>query len=93
MTNRKISLVTAGHLQFAQEEVLKEAEDRAERDHALRSAMAQSNNDHDEIGLIVRLADGETVEVFSSLIDYESDLVEVKGGYAIPVRPIVRVEL
>jgi hypothetical protein len=93
MTHRKISLDTISQLQFAHEEVLNEAEDRSERDHALRTAMALSNSDHEEIGLIVKLATGEIVEVVSTMIDYESDLVEVKGGYAIPLRAIMRVEL
>jgi hypothetical protein len=93
MTHRRISLESISHLQFSQEEVLSDADDRAERDHALRTAMALSNSDHEEIGLIVKLATGETVEVVSTMIDYESDLVEVKGGYAIPLRAIMRVEL
>ena len=95
MSHRKVPLETVRHLQFSfsHEEVLLNPEDRAERDHALRSAMALSNNEHEEIGLIVKLANGELVEIVSNLIDYESDLVEVRGGSAIPLQSILRVEL
>lgn len=80
-------------LHFTQTEVLTDEADRAERDHALRSAMALSNSEHEEIGLIAELASGERVEIISTMIDYEFDLVEVKGGFAIPLCAIVRVEL
>lgn len=93
MSHRRIDVEVVRQLSFSHEEVLSDATARAERDHALRSAMALSNNDHEEIGLIVQLSNGEVVEIASSLIDYEGELVEVRGGHAIPLRAILRVEL
>lgn len=93
MAPRKVALESLPKLHFTHMEVLADPADRAERDHALRTAMALSNSEHEEIGLIAELVGGERVEIISTMIDYESDLVEVKGGFAIPLRAIVRVEL
>jgi len=53
----------------------------------------ETYDDHDEIALIVRLADGRRVEVRSILIDFENDFVELRGGIAIPLRAIEKVEI
>lgn len=55
--------------------------------------MAFTNTEHDEVGLIIELANGEQVEYVSDMIDLEESLVEVKGGYAIPIKSIVKVEI
>lgn len=78
---------------FAHDDVLTLQEDRSEREHALRSATAYTMDSHDEVGLIVKLANGETVEVLSNMVELEGDFVELKGGYSIPVKAILKVEM
>lgn len=91
MNARKIALEEIRSLQFAAEEVLGTFEEKFEREHKLKTAMALTNSDHESISLFVKLADGEVVEVVSDLIDLEEDYVEVHGGYGIPLRAIVEV--
>jgi hypothetical protein len=74
-------------------DVVYNEEERKVRNHDLRTAMDETYQDHDEIGLIVQLASGERVEVLSSFIEISGDFVELKGGYTIPVRAIERVEI
>lgn len=93
MSFRRIPLESVHQLSFAHEEVLADKDAKSEREHALRSAMSLSNNEHEEIGLIVRLSNGEVVEIISPMVDFEGDLVELQGGHALPLRAIVRVEL
>lgn len=64
-----------------------------ERHHDLKSAMAVTSTEHDEIGLIVMLADGEVVEIVSDMIEYEVDYIELRGSLTIPTRAIIRVEI
>jgi hypothetical protein len=59
----------------------------------LHTAMNETNNDHDDIGLIVHLATGERVEVLSDFIELSGDFVELKGGCIIPVHAIEKVEI
>ncbi len=80
-------------LRYSMEEVLTVETDRINRLIELNSAMSVSNIEHEEIGIIVRLRDGEEVEIVSSIIDVEDDSVEVKGGHLIPIHAIVRVEI
>jgi len=91
MDARKVTLEELRSLQFAAEEVLNTFEEKFEREHKLKTAMALTNSDHESISLFVRLATGEVVEVVSDLIDLEEDFVEVRGGYGIPLRAIVDV--
>ncbi|NJN42219.1 MAG: hypothetical protein HC811_08355 [Flammeovirgaceae bacterium] len=90
---RKLKIVDIPNVHFAHEDVLTSFEDRYERDHKLRSAMAQSNTDHDSIALIVQLDTGEVVRIKSKMIDYGGNFVEVMGGYDIPLRAILNVEI
>lgn len=93
MNYRKINPDSIPFLHFAKSDVLPSPEDKRERQHQLASATALTMLDHEEIGLVVKLDDGENVEVVSSLIDLEGDYVELKGGYTIPLRAILKVEM
>ncbi|MFN3841047.1 MAG: hypothetical protein ACK4RF_10115 [Cyclobacteriaceae bacterium] len=91
MNARKVTLEEIRSLQFAGEDVLTSFEDKFEREHKLKTAMALTNSDHESISLFVKLSGGEVVEVVSDLIDLEEDYVEIHGGFGIPVRAIVDV--
>ena len=92
-TYRKLKISDIPSVHFAQDDVLTSFEDRYERDHKLRSAMAQSNIDHDSITIIAKLDTGEIVRIKSKMIDYGGSFVEVMGGYDIPLRAILNVEI
>lgn len=76
---------------FADEDVLTTFDDRFERQHKLRTAMALTHSDHENISLFVKLASGDLIEITSDLIDYEDDFVEIRGGIGIPLKAIVDV--
>jgi len=78
---------------FSPHDVLKKEEDLQIRKHDLFTAMNETNQDHDDIGLIVHLATGERVEVLCNFIELSGDFVELKGGCVIPVKAIERVEI
>lgn len=78
---------------FSAHDVLKNEEDRKTRNHDLITAMNETNQDHDDIGLIIQLATGERVEVLCNFIELSGDFVELKGGCMIPVRAIEKVEI
>lgn len=79
--------------QFPKGDVLYTEVARQDRLHDLRTAMNETNLDHDDIGLIVRLANGDRVEVNCNFIEMSGDFVELKGGYTIPVRAIEKIEI
>jgi hypothetical protein len=91
MQAKKVSLEEIRTLHFSAEDVLTTFEERFERQHKLRTAMALTNDDHESISLFAVLASGEIVEVTSDLIDYEDDFVELHGGIGIPVKAIIDV--
>ena len=93
MNYRKINPDIIPSLHFTKLDVLLSADDKRERVHQLVSATALTVFDHEEVGLVVQLADGENVEVSSNMIDYEGDFVELKGGYFIPLHAILKVEM
>lgn len=78
---------------FTRVDVYTDPPSRASRKHQLESATSETNQDHDEIGLWIRLSDGTTVEVFSNFIELAGDFVELKGGCIVPVKAIVKVEI
>jgi len=78
---------------FSLVDVLSTEEERAARKHALKAATAETYQDHDEIGVIVRLANGKRAEVSSNFIELEGNYVELRGGFHVPVRAIERVEI
>jgi hypothetical protein len=91
MTIRKISLDGLKGLVFAKNDIFDTFIDRYDRVHKLRSAMAYTSGNHDEVWLIVILANGEAVEVESNIIDLEDDYVELQNGIGIPVVAIYDV--
>ncbi len=91
MNAKKVTLEEIRHQHFATEDVLTTFDDRFERQHKLRTAMALTNADHENISLFVKLANGELIEISSDLIDYEDDFVEIRGGIGIPLKAIVDV--
>lgn len=78
---------------FALIDVLSSEEERKARKHDLKAAMAETYQDHDEIGVIVRLANGKRAKVFSNFIELEGNYVELRGGFHVPVRAIEKVEI
>jgi len=91
MNAKKVTLEEIRHQRFASTDVLLTFDDRFEREHKLRTAMALTNSDHETISLFVQLANGDLVEIASDLIDYEDDFVEIRGGIGIPLKAIVDV--
>jgi hypothetical protein len=78
---------------FASKDVLRTEEERLIRIHDLTTAMNETNQDHDDIGLIVRLANNERIEVISNFIELSGDFIELKGGITIPIKAIEKVEI
>lgn len=78
---------------FLTTDVLKSEAERSVRIHDLKTAMNETNQDHDDIGIIIGLANGERVEVLSNFIELSGDFIELKGGVTIPIRAIVKVEI
>jgi hypothetical protein len=79
--------------QFSKEDVFVEEYDRFSREVDLRAATMEAFDQHDEIGLIVRLQDGRRVEVTSSIFTLHDHFVELRGGVTIPIRAIEKVEI
>lgn len=90
---KSVQSTEIAHFHYPDFEVLTDEKARISRLIDLNSAMAVTNIEHEEIGLIVRLKTGDEVEILSTLIDVEGDSVEVKGGHLIPITAIVRVEI
>jgi len=78
---------------FALEDVLTIEEEKISRMNDLKAATMETYEDHDDIGIIVRLANGRRVEVLSNFIELAENLVELRGGFYIPVRAIEQVEV
>jgi NACalpha-BTF3-like transcription factor len=74
-------------------DVLSDPEKKEQRKHDLHTAMNETQQDHDDIGLIFQLASGERVQVMCNFIEMSGDFVELKGGYVLPVRAIEKVEI
>jgi len=91
MVTRKITLDELRHQQFPSDDVLTTFNERYNREHKLRSAMALTHGDHEPIWILVALATGETAEVYSNLIDLEDNYVELHGGLGIPLTAIYDV--
>ena len=78
---------------FSKHDVLKSEEERVSRMNALHAATIETNEDHDEISIVVRLHDGQRVAVVSNFIELEGEFVTLRGGHTIPVRAIEKVEI
>jgi len=83
--------VTKEH--FPANDVLSSKEERQTREHNLLAATTETYQDHDDIGIIVRLANGRRVEVLSNFIELAGQYVELRGGHDIPLRAIEKVEI
>jgi len=90
---RTVTSHEIAHFHYPSYDVLPMEEDRINRMMDLKSAMAVSNTEHEAIGIVVQLTNGDEVEVMSDMIDVEDDVVEVKGAHLIPIRAILRVEV
>lgn len=88
-----ISLEELSSKRFATQDVLSDLVARNARRHALEAATSETNLDHDDIGLWIRLRDGSTVEVFSNFIELEEEFVQLRGGCLVPVKAIEKVEI
>jgi hypothetical protein len=93
MKPKKISLEEVRHLHFAHDDVLTSFEERFERDHKLKTAMAMTYTDHEAVKIVVRLVNGELVELYSTLIEFEDNYVEISGGIDIPLSAIVDIDV
>lgn len=91
MEFKKVTLEEIDGQHFTNEDALLTFEQRFEREHKLRTAMSLTNVDHESITLLVKLANGEIVQITSNLIDFEDDFVELRGGKGIPLKAIVDV--
>ena len=78
---------------FGSQDVLTNSEDKEARKHKLERAMILSNSEHVPISLYLKLPNGETLETESDVIDFADDVVLLKGGYYIPVRAILDVDI
>jgi OOP family OmpA-OmpF porin len=78
---------------FPAEDVLKSEEERISRKNDLDAATIETYQDHDDIGIIVRLATGKRAEVLSNYIEMAENFVELRGGFNIPLRAIEKVEI
>jgi len=91
MTIRKITLDELRTQRFAKTDVLDSFTDRFDRLHKLRSAMAYTSTNRDEVWIIAMLSNGEAIEVESNVIDLEDDMVELQNGLTIPVHSVYDV--
>jgi hypothetical protein len=90
---RTVSSTDIARFRYPAYDVLPQEEDRINRMMDLQSAMTATNIEHEQVGIIVQLNDGEEVEIISGLVDVEDDVIEVKGAHLIPIRAILRVEV
>ena len=90
---RKVQSTGIVGFRYVKTEVLDNEQERFNRKLDLESAMAVTNTEHEEIGIMVKLESGEEVEILSSLIDVEEEFIEVKGGHLIPIAAILRVAI
>jgi hypothetical protein len=92
MNVRKITPEEIPLVHFAHEDVLNSDEQKSQRAWKLNKAVMLTNVEHQDIGLIMQLADGEVIETYSNLVEFADNFVQVRGGWLIPVWAIVDVE-
>jgi hypothetical protein len=76
---------------FATTDVLVDSLQQKARKNALKVASEETNSDHEEIELWIRLNDGTTVKIFSNFLEIAGDFVELRGGCMVPIRAIEKV--
>jgi hypothetical protein len=89
----RMSLEELSKQHFPTYDVLTSEAERTAREHVLKAATDETYQDHDEIALILRLANGKRVEIVSNFIELTGNFVELRGGFDIPVRAIEKVEI
>ncbi len=77
---------------FPERDVLYTPEAQEARMHDLKTAMVETGENHDDLGLIIRLASGERVQVFSNFIEVDDHYVQLRGGHIVPIRAIEKIE-
>jgi hypothetical protein len=90
---RTVSSQEIAHFHYPAYDVLPMEEDRINRMMELKSAMSVTNIDHEPIGIVVQLNNGDEIEIVSDLVEVEDDMIEVKGAHLIPIRAILRVQI
>lgn len=93
MNVRKITPEDVKAVHFTRSEVLRAEEERRARIEKLLKAVVLSNCEHQDVGIVIKLASGEVIETFCDLVDFADDFVMIKGGAIIPLKAIVDVEL
>lgn len=78
---------------FVKQDVFREEYDRLSRGIDLKAATMESFDNHEEIGLIVRLIDGRRAQVKSNLFELHEGHVELRGGVTIPIHAIEKVQI
>lgn len=78
---------------FAHHDVLDTQAEREKRKHRLEAAVMEAAHDREELGLLVQLADGTAVEVYSNFVEMAGDFVELWGGCLVPLKAIEKVGL
>lgn len=89
----QMALEEIAHEHFPKDDVFREEYDRVSRQIDLKAATMESFDNHDEIGLIVRLSDGRRVQIRSNLFELHEGHVELRGGVTIPIRAIEKVQI
>ncbi len=77
---------------FTKHDVLRDEEARRDRIRKLIKAVVISHNEHEEVGIVIKLESGEVIETYSNLIDFADDYAMITGGTVIPLISIVDVE-
>ncbi len=92
--NEVIASMTAEEVaqqKFSDQDVVYTHDDQHVRKQKLTAAMVETNEDHDEIELIIRLANGKRVCVASNFIEVSGNHVQLYGGHIIPIHAIEKV--
>ena len=92
MNVRKIEPEEMKVAHFTKHDVLRDEEERRDRIRKLIKAVVLSHNEHDEVGIVIKLESGEVIETYCNLIDFADDYVMITGGTIIPLISVVDVE-
>lgn len=92
MNVRKIKPEDMRPAHYAHTEVLQNEKDRVSRIQKLLKAVTLSHLEHEDVGIVIKLENGELIETYCNLIDYAEDFVMIKGGTTIPLKAIIDVE-
>ena len=76
---------------FTKIDVITDPSARQTRHNELEAATNETNADHDDIEIRLRLDDGMTVRVMTNFIQLEGEFVQLKGGCLVPVKAIEKI--